>query len=151
LLEDIARAIVFTIDHLLIKLWSNCDQIVIFGETIEECMIKIYPMTNKMLIEMHKFIKNVRHFWHLESHRSLSSRPEDLRTWEPEDLRTGGPEDNHLDVYLRSQGWKDHHSKSLLNSLCHIHYVTFNSNDLRYLSCCSDFSSSWLINSGPRW
>jgi hypothetical protein len=138
LLEDIARSIVFTIDQFLI-----------FTETIEECMIKIDLMTNKTLIEVLMLIKNARHIWYPESHRALSSRSENSRTWELENLRTWGSEDLRIIILMSVSEARV--GKIIIQNIFLIHDVTFNSNDLRYLSCRGDFNSSRSINSGPRW
>jgi hypothetical protein len=60
LLEDISRVIVFTIDQFQINFRSISDQFQIIAETMEEYMIKIDSMTNKMFIKVLKFIKIAR-------------------------------------------------------------------------------------------
>jgi hypothetical protein len=136
-------------NRFLIDFWSISDRFLIFVETIEECMIKIDLMTNKTLIEVLMFIKIARHCWHLESHRALSSRPETLRIWESENLRIWESED--LGIITLMSVSEARIRKTIIQNIFIIHDVTFNSNDLRYLSCRGDFSSSRSIKSGPRW
>jgi hypothetical protein len=139
-------------DQFLITFWSNSD---LLGDyrRIHEYMIKIDSMTNKTLIEEQKFIKIVRRNWHLESHRSLSRRLEDLRIWGLEDLRTWGSEDlrtwrpEDLRIITLMSVSEARIGKIIIQNLFLIHDVTFISNDLRYLSCRSDFSSNPSIKS----
>jgi hypothetical protein len=78
---------------------------------------------------------------------------ENLRTWELEDMRIWGYED------LRIWGLEDMRIITLVtvsqvrvdeiifHDLFRIHDITFNSNDLRYLSCHGDFNSNQSIKS----
>jgi hypothetical protein len=117
--------------------WSICDLLEDYrrlSKTIEDYRRLSKNILSKSIgwlirgwlrCEVQKFIKNARHFWHLESHRAFSSRPEDLSTWVPEELRIWWSED--LRIITLMSVFEDRVDEIIFWNLFRIHDATFNS------------------------